>query len=193
MNSNAYPMVPIFTAGIATNHRAPIVRFVTLGAYPNFVTLCINKMPNWFSNHRSWNLSNRNLHLKFLNYLNTRKKIRLASLYVWHAHFFKWQVFIVKIMLQEPWWLNQLDIFLMQMVTKFKYVLNVINLMMGALWLVANLAVIIVIFTASIATNRRAPIVRFVTLGAYPDFVTLCIDKMPNWFSYHRSWNFSCM
>ena len=64
----------------------------------------------------------------------------------------------------------------MQMVTKFKYVLNVINLMTGALGLVVNPAVIIVIFTAGIEANHRAPIVRFVTLGAYPDFVTLCID-----------------
>ena len=29
--------------------------------------------------------------------LNTRKKIRLASLYVWHAHFFKWQVLLLKL------------------------------------------------------------------------------------------------
>ena len=58
MNSNTYPMVPIFTAGIATNHRAPIIWFVTLGAYPNFVTLCIDKMPNWFSHHWSWNFLN---------------------------------------------------------------------------------------------------------------------------------------
>ena len=101
--------------------------------------------------------------------------------------------FIVKIMLQEPWWLNQLDILSMQTVTKFEYVLNVLNLTTGDLWLVANLAEIIVIFTASIATNHRAPIVRFVTLGAYPNFATLCIDKMPNWFSNHRSWNFSFM
>ena len=68
----------------------------------------------------------------------------------------------------------------MQRVTKFEYVLNVINLTMGAPRLVANPAVIIVIFTAGIATNHRAPIIRFVTLGAYPNFVTLGINKMPN-------------
>ena len=79
---------------------------------------------------------------------------------------------------QDLWLLNQLVI--LQRVTKFGYAPNVTNLTMGALRSVATPAVKITIITARFTTNHRAPVVGFITLRTYSNFVTLCIDKMSN-------------